>query len=181
MITWKVSSFRLLEAPYQTNCKNYRLSTEYLSRKDCIRKCKIRVSVDKCGVVFNGIDIEKGEPPVHFGGSSKQPEQACFKNLNFTKICEKNCHHYDCAINYYEPVVLHKAPRGEKNKGITTLQVMIPYEPEHSYYHQPRIELVEFVCYLFSTFNMWFGFSMYSFFIVCSNRVKKIISKQNNN
>ena len=168
--TWKLSSFRLLKSPYQTDCKDYRQSTEYLSRKDCIRKCKIRVSVGECEVVFKAIDIQRGEPPVHFGNSSKQSEQACFNNLNFTEICTKSCPNYDCSINYYEPVVLHKAKR-PKNKPDTILQIMIPYESETSYYYQPRIEIVEFVCYLFSTFNMWYGFfnvfpvfNVYSFF-----------------
>ena len=144
LLTWKLSSFRLLESPYQTNCKDYGLSGQYLSRKDCIRKCKLRVSIDECGVVFKGIDIERGESPVIFGRNSNQSEQACFNKLNYTNICTKSCPHYDCAINYYQPIVLHQSIRN--NRPDTLLQIIIPYKPETSYHHQAKFKLVEFIC-----------------------------------
>ena len=174
LITWKLSSFRLLESPYQTNCKDYRQSTEYLSRKDCIRKCKIGVSVNKCGVIYEGIDLMRNDATFRFVDKGNISQKDCLDNPNLSEICSQICPHIDCAINYYKPVVFHNASRKDKQTD-TLFQIMNPYEPEQSYHHQPRIKPVEFVCYLASTINMWFGFSLYSLyylFIVLRNRVK---------
>jgi hypothetical protein len=180
LITWKLSSFKLLESPYPTNCIDYRLTTKYRSRKDCIRKCRIGLSTEKCGVNMKGNDIERGEPTVLFGNSKKQ---SCYNTLNFTGVCIKRCPHYDCVINYYKPVLLHKAVRNQKTSPGTLLQIQIPSEPETSFSHSPKIELVEFICYMASTLNMWFGFSMYSFyylFTACRSRVSAEMSKHKN-
>ena len=183
MITWKLSSFRLLESPYQTNCKDYRVSGQYLSRTDCIRKCKIQVSVEMCGVIFKGIDLMRSDPNIWFGGNRDVTQKECFYNLSFTDICLKRCSHFDCSIDHYKVVVLLRTKETHKNfsKRFTLLKIQIPTEPEASYTHQPRMELVEFICYLASTFNMWFGFSMlslYYFLTILRNRVKnKMIKK----
>ena len=182
LITWKLSSFRLLKSPYQTNCKDYRQSTEYLSRKDCIRKCKIRVNVDKCGVLYEGIDLMESDPTFQFVDKGNKTQNKCLDNINLVDVCREMCPHIDCAINHYKPVIFLKASRNGKPD--TLLHIINPYEPEQSYHHQPRIKLVEFVCYLASTLNMWFGFSLYSLyylFIVLRNRFKnEIIIKSGN-
>ena len=176
-LTWKLASFRLLKSPYKTNCRDYRLSNKYLSRKDCIRKCKIEVSVDECGVIYEGIDLMRSDPPIKFGNYGNASQKNC---LNFTNICGERCPQFDCAIDHYKPVVLlsTKRPKG------ALLQIQIPSEPETSFTHQPRIELVEFICYLASTFNMWSGFSMYSLyylFTIFRNRVKNKLKKKRGN
>ena len=187
MITWKLSSFRLLEAPYQTNCKDYILSGQYLSRKDCLRKCKIQVSVDVCGVIYKGIDLRRSDSNVWFGNNENKSQNECFYGLNFTNVCGKRCSHFDCSIDHYKVIGLLKTIEKHKkpSEQLTLLKIQIPTEPETSYSHQPRIELVEFICYLASTFNMWFGFSMYSLyylFTLLRNRVKnKLLNKNNTN
>ena len=171
-----------MESPYRTDCKDYRFrfSGKYLSRKGCIRKCKIEVSLKTCGVIYRDIDLMRSDPTVHFGNWGNSTSKSCFQNLNYTYVCNERCPHYDCAIDYYKTVALHKV----KNTKGTFLTLVIPTEPETSYSHEPRIELVEFICYLASTFNMWFGFSMlslYYLFTVFRNRVKNKINKNSGN
>ena len=185
MITWKLTSFRLLESPYQTNCKDYRVNGQYLSRTDCIRKCKIQVSVDKCGVIYKGIDLMRSDSNVRFGNNRSFTQKECFYDLNFTDICVKRCSHFDCSIDHYKTVELlrttDKHKKLNKQTQDTIIKIQIPTEPETSYSHQPRIDLVEFICYLASTFNFWFGFSVisfYYFFNVTRNRVKNKITKK---
>ena len=101
-ITWKLNAFRLLESPYRTNCKNYRTTSKHLSRRDCIRKCKLNASITICGSILSGIDLLRGEPPVLFGNESIK---ACIKNIDFDSICSKECPHSDCNIEFYEPVL----------------------------------------------------------------------------
>ena len=158
-VTWSLNSFSLLEAPYRTNCRNYRKSSEHLSRRDCIRKCKLNTSVDKCGVILEGIDIRKGEPSVLFGSAD---DKQCVEKIDFETICRKECSHYDCLIDYYQPAQVNYYPFSK-----TYLVLVSPTKPETKFYHEPKLEPVEFMCYLGSTLSTWFGLSVYSFYYLC--------------
>ena len=167
-VDWKLYSFRLLESPYPTNCQNYKTSSPYLSRRDCIRKCKMNASLTNCKVIHKGIDVQRDDPVVHF---AQRSDCDCIKNIDFDTICEKECPHYDCAIDYYKPVRVHNAP---DNRGFMTLT--IPTDPETAFYHEPKLETIEFICYLASTFGMWFGLSFFSLsdlFSFCHNYLVK--------
>ena len=84
-LSWNLGAFRLLESPYRTNCRNYKTSTEYLSRKDCIRNCKMNASLTNCKVIYNGIDIQRGEPSLPFA----VPEvKECISKIDLDTICE---------------------------------------------------------------------------------------------
>ena len=153
-VTWRLYSFRLLKNPYRTNCKDYRLSSEYLSRRDCIRKCKLNISLNECQSIFEGIDLGRNEPSVLFGGSD---QKHCIERIDLDTICRKQCHYLDCTIDYYRPLKFNKYERNT-----TTLQLIFPTKPETVYYHEPKTATIEFICYLASTFSMWFGLSIYS-------------------
>ena len=145
--------------------------------------CKIRVSIDECGVLYDGIDVMRSDPIVNFV-EENDTQKECFYKLNYTDICAKRCPHFDCSIDHYKPVILHKSNRKLPKYPGTLLQIQIPTEPETSYSHKPRIELVEFICYLASTFNMWFGFSIYSLynlFTIFGKRVKIKMNKTRRN
>ena len=124
MITWKLSSFRLLESPYQTNCKDYRVNGQYLSRTDCIRKCKIQISVDKCGVIYKGIDLMRSDPHVWFGDNRNVTQKECFYGLNFTDVCGKRCSHFDCSIDHYKTVELLRTKQN-KNPSKQTQDILL--------------------------------------------------------
>ena len=151
-ITWKLEAFQLLESPYRTDCKVYSTSSPYLSRKDCMRSCKLRVSIDKCGYILDGIDLFRDEKSVPFGDIKKN---SCIKVIDFDLICSKECPHSDCTVEHYELI-------SSKYKGNDTFYLQIPTKPETAYFHEPRIQTIEFICYLASTVSIWFGLSVYS-------------------
>ena len=151
-LSWKLHSFRLLEKPFKTDCLNYRLNSKHVSRKACIRDCKIKTCLKECHSIDNTIDLYREDPVMNFSTSN---EAWCIKQLDFDKICLKECPHYDCLIDYYIPVVVHDDyPHG------LPLELNIPTKPETTFHLEPKFETIEFICYLASTFGMWFGFSL---------------------
>ncbi|CAG2174725.1 unnamed protein product, partial [Oppiella nova] len=56
-VTYQLKSYRLLRAPYATNCKDYHAQTQFQSRRDCVRKCIINVGFEKCGAYPYYVDI----------------------------------------------------------------------------------------------------------------------------
>ena len=152
-----MDSFQLLESPYRTDCKFYRTSSSYLSRKDCIRKCKLRVSIEKCGYIWGDIDLMRDEKSVFFGDIHNQ---SCIEDIKFLTICSKECPHSDCNIEYYEPILIVEYAYNYEYE-YSSLHLEIPKKPETAYFHEPRIETIEFICYLASTVGLWFGLSFY--------------------
>ena len=162
-LSWVSDSFKLLKSPYRTDCRDYRISSQYLSRRDCIRKCKLNASLDKCGAIHEDIDLKRDEPPVLFGG---QNIEKCIEQIDFEAICHKECRHHDCVINFYQPVIVSSYDHDENQIPIpiTTVEFVFPVKPETAYYHEPKLATIEFICYLASTFSMWFGVSIYSLY-----------------
>ena len=169
VLSWKLHSFRLLEKPFKTNCLNYRLNTRHLSRKACIRDCKIKTSLKECQVVDNSIDLYKEDPAMNF---SMHSEAWCIKQVDFDTICQRECPHYDCLIDYYKPVVIYNYPLKS-----FPLEVSIPTEPETTFHLKPKFQTIEFICYIASIFGIWFGFSLLqlpSLSTLCQHYLSKI-------
>ena len=165
-VTWQKTSIKLLGAPYHTNCKDYQATSNYLSRKDCIRRCKIKISIEMCRVLDWGIELRSDEPAVIFGKN-----KTCLDSINLETICYRKCPHYDCNVEHYVPVVL------KNNHSYSRLVVTPPSAPENVFHHVPRIQPVEFICYLASTLSMWFGVSIYSSYHLISFLEKFMMSK----
>ena len=157
-VSWVLSTFKLLERPYSTNCKNYSsTSLIYRSRRDCIRNCKLITSLDICNGSSDEVDFGRNENSVPFAS-----DQKCIASIDFDTICMKDCSHYDCYIDYYKPIGVSEKLVDKYESAI--LDLAIPTEPVMCYLYEPRIEMIEFVCYLASTFSIWFGVSLYSVF-----------------
>ena len=152
-VSWKLRSFKLLEKPFETDCLDYRLNTKHLSRKACIRDCKIKTSIKECQVIDNTIDLFKEDPVMNFSSSN---EAWCIKQIDFDTICEKECPHYDCNIDYFEPITIHEIYAPDM-----PLEINIPTKPETAFHIEPKFETIEFICYIASTFGIWFGFSLF--------------------
>ena len=103
-LTYSVQTYHIMESPYSTDCLNYREKTALISREDCVRKCRIKESQSKCGVVSHEIDIIRGEvrPNVRF--SNKPEEEECIERLDLKKKCYDMCPKDDCLIAYYKPI-----------------------------------------------------------------------------
>ena len=165
-LAYSYQSFHLLERPFATNCKNYMSDTEYYSRKDCIRKCKLKHSTEECGVIADEMEVYKDEHSIRF--ASNQNESKCAENLNLDRICLEECPHLDCIKTFYKTTQIAKLDFNhttecdaiDKRNGL--VEFIMPKEPETTFFHKPRIEMVEFICYLASTVSLWFGISMFS-------------------
>ena len=165
-LTYKVRSFRLLPSPYATDCLDYPKSTEYLSRKDCIRKCKVRQSVENCGGLSRDMDVIEGDPDVRF--VSTDSEDNCIHKLHLSEHCLKVCPRYDCFKQHMEALIVQKTT----NAG-SYLSWCLPFGPKITFEMKPSIGTVEFLCYLASTAGLWFGFSV----IQISVKLKDLISE----
>ena len=171
--TYAVQSYQLLESPYSTDCNNYRETTTFLSREECVRKCRIRESLSKCGVISYETDVIRGEPNVRFSG--KPEEEECIERLYLKKYCYDMCPKDDCLIDHYKQIEIAKY--GAINQDEMTVAIFFSSEPETSYHHKPSVPLIEFLCYLASTIALWFGVSMFSIiFYLKSINFEKIIS-----
>ena len=159
-ITYNVRTYRLLQSPYHTDCLHYDLKTEFMSRKDCIRKCKIKESVNQCSAVAHKSDVFKGEPNVRFSNSTLESD--CVKRLPLNHLCHNQCHNNDCFKQYIEPNVMEDRDIHDRIGNLTWLRVLIPFAPKTTFTHKPSIEPIEFLCYMASTLSIWFGFSVLS-------------------
>ena len=156
LLTFSLISYNLLETPYPTNCWHYSRDTEYLSRKDCIRKCKINRSLDKCGVISYETDVYRDEPMVIFAETKDKIK--CVKKLSLKRNCLKICPNNDCYKQYYKSKIVSHS---NHSKDISEVSLALPTDPLIAHHQKPQFETIEFLCYIGSTFSLWFGFSMF--------------------
>jgi len=169
---YSVKNYRLLESPYPTNCINYETNTEYLSRNECIRKCQINRSISKCNVISDAVNIFKWEQDIRFAVTVDQ--ENCIEELNLNEYCLRMCPNYDCIKYYYKPNLVASGIKGQIEN---TISIGFSTEAETTYWHKPRIELIEYICYMASIFNLWFGFSILSIYCLLNDLVSILKSK----
>ena len=155
-VTYTYNFYQLLESPYPTDCKNYYLSSKYISRTDCIRKCKIKVSLELCGSISKDISVYSGEEGILFANTSGEN---CADTISFRKHCLKMCPKVDCFLQYYRTIKSSEYP-GKLVDNYTRIDITTPVEPDTTFFHKPKIELIEFLCYVASMLSVWFGFSL---------------------
>ncbi len=153
-ITYSTKSFQLLESPYPTNCIHYPEKTRYYSRKDCIRKCRIKESLSKCGVIADETNVFKWEAG-RFANTTE--EKDCLKIMDLDKFCANFCPNMDCVKNFYTPKEMYSLTL---NQSQAKVGFKTPLEPKTIYWHKPKIETIEFLCYGASILSLWFGVSI---------------------
>ena len=178
-LTYSVRTFQLLPSPYRTDCIDYKREMSAKSRNDCVRKCKVRLSLEKCGVVSDEIDVYSGEENVVF--AKTKPDIACTRREYLDDICWKECPRNNCFEQYMESRIIQSRPLSYHK-----LRLMLPFEPRTTFRHRPCIQLIEFLCYLASTLRLWFGFSVMAVYfwikdLTMVNKEKRIQQFQVNN
>jgi hypothetical protein len=161
-ISYSLDTYRLLPKPYPTDCIDYHIRTEFLSQKDCIRKCLIRESIDKCNAISNDTKIYEWEIRSLDG---KHSDDNCSGNVYLKNKCNKICRHKDCVKSFYKPYVITSLPNNGKdanNNKDAQILISLLMEPKRKYCYYPKIETIEFLCYLASVLSLWFGFSFLS-------------------
>jgi hypothetical protein len=71
----------------------------------------------------------------------------CIKDLDLIEYCSKFCSNKDCVKHYYKPVLISGELTDRKK---VRIDLTIPTEPETTVWNKPRIETIEFVCYIVS-------------------------------
>jgi hypothetical protein len=157
-ISYSLDTYRLLPKPYPTDCIDYHIRTDSLSRTDCIRKCLIRESTDKCNAIPNDTKIYEWEIK---SLEVKYSNDNCSKNLAINNKCNYFCRNIDCVKTFYKPHVITSVPFDSED---SIILITIPVEPKKIYFYYPKIETIEFLCYLASILNLWFGISFLSIY-----------------
>ena len=157
-LSYKVKTFRLLPSPFPTDCIDYREETDSKSHKDCIRKCKVRQALSKCGGLYRNMDVFEGEPNVTFVSKRRKN---CVWNLKLNEICLSECPRYDCFKQHIELFCLNEKSFDEPQI-YNKFKLLTPFEPKTVYEHRPSFETIEFLCHWASTISLWFGLSVIS-------------------
>ena len=157
----RTRSYQLLPSPYSTDCYDYSQSSLFRSRKDCVRKCKLKDVIDKCGHIYRDIDIYEGEANVTF--SHSEDDHHCVPNFNLNEFCLKICPKNNCFEQHMEFFVLEDLEMGNNDYLTNRVSLYIPLEPKTTFYHKPSLEIIEFFSYLGSTLSLWLSFSMITF------------------
>ena len=159
---YKKTTTKLMPSPYETNCFNYSLKG-YKSHSDCIVECKAQYFKDHFirwhPFIPASQDIKHW---IYFGDESLVANKTFDKLMSDT--CATKCGKNDnCFNEYFEIKILEKWKNIEKVKNkeeLFEIQVQLPLGMTVKYKHCPRIQLSEYLCYLASIVNLWFGISI---------------------
>ncbi len=88
-------------------------------------------------------------------------EEKCIKDLDLIEYCSKFCSNMDCVKHHYKPVLISGELTDRKE---VIIDLTILTEPETTFWHKPKIETIEFLCYIASILSIWFGFSILSIY-----------------
>ena len=163
---------KLLPPPYKTNCRNY-YEDGYESQKDCYESCVTNITIEKCNAWPELINA-----PINvtyrFVGKIHSPGiyPKCMNDVPVYDICKKKCLQPDCISEQY----LFRQQWKQESKDAWIL-ITVPYKSTE-YIHAPKLQLVEYLCYLGSIVSMWFGLSILSLFSKGEQVVNIIKSKQ---
>lgn len=96
--------YNYMTSPYITDCHDYPQQTQYDSREDCLRMCRLNNSLSECGLIPPIVDLLVGKETdiyVHHKSAnfSKDP---CIKRLRLTVRCEQVCPKMDCHVKQYK-------------------------------------------------------------------------------
>ena len=170
-ITYTHEVYEQIET-HSGKCNNYHMITNYNSRSDCIRKCKLRESVAKCGVVYEGIDIYKDEGNFSFAGSDAQ-RKCVIDSIKYGDHCTNECPWTDCRQDWFTPKIIFSSNDYED---YTLVQLIPPTNPKIIYRENAKV-FSNLSLYLASgNLSLWFGLALYILYNLCckSSSIKKM-------
>ena len=151
---------RLLPAPHDTNCLDYR-SIGYKSQSHCIIKCK----VDHFKRWFGGwhSDIpysNEYDGDVHFAANKWRTNKTVDKLIahQCLDVCGKK---ENCFDEFFTTNTIGQWERvATDDQSLYGAFVFLPSGRNTRYVHSPRLHLIEYICYTASVISLWFGISM---------------------
>lgn len=150
----------LLPTPYRTGCYNY--SGEIYGRTGCIFKCRVSRIKKECQSAWSWsvpAEIDQTE-------SFSLRDKHCYLKNKFecsnNDLCPAQC------INYWYTTTLIVNQEKRTFSNVTELYVRRPFGVEIIYTYLPRMNGIEFLCYIASCFGIWLGISFLDIIYIIS-------------
>jgi hypothetical protein len=83
--------------------------------------------------------------------SDKVIDEQCIKTIDLNKAYRSVCPQMDCIKFYYKPFVLSNF---KLNGSISEIAFSISAEPKTSLIYRPKLETIEFLCYIASILSL---------------------------
>ena len=166
---------KFLEAPFATDCVDYRRDYKLESRADCYDTCFEDASVralqrKPLGVRHDGRD----------GGIMSMSESFVTNNhrviSRISNECDNKCSRQDCVQTVYSPRM--KSMSRSDNSSMTGYLSYVPNSPIVVTECMQKITFAEFATDLGSTFGFWLGLSVLTAFTWMQKLVQKIVQQQ---
>jgi len=146
-VNYERKRYLLLEAPYSTRCFDYS-KRSHKSRHECLSDCMIK-SAKRRNRWPSGVPCDAS---------------MSINTTVFSKCPTDDCKAPDCKDERYV-VKLDRAERLEpKTTIINRIEIGKPDIIWSDYEYSPKLELVEYLCYVGSAISLWFGVSVVGFF-----------------
>lgn len=161
---------RLLQAPYRTNCRSYN-DTEY-GRTGCIYSCRLTEAQRDCPRWPYNVPA-----PTNTTVPFKIRGRDCAGPRRYTcsdrSVCPSQC------INvWYSTTLTYLRDKKDPNDHITRFSVRRPLGIEFEYVYGPRLDAIEFLCYVASALSMWMGISVFDLTLLTITWTKRQVPKK---
>ena len=165
VFNYKETTIRRLPKPYSTDCKDY-TKTGFISSEDCLVKCKIKYSMQNMKPISFLYLMDDQNSDLHFRPRTETYDESA------GRMCREKCgQQKKCFQRYYE--LIQYEWNGLTNENL--IKVRVPFKPRMYYKQTPRIQVDEFLCYIASISNLWFGFSIVMFWKVIQRIINYVL------
>ena len=182
---------KLLEYPYQTDCRNYS-KDNFISQGDCHEKCVKHVafeSPDSLNMMPVFVSIQRNETSpsgkpitlasastyakqVHMGDNYNRLHKA--KTEEILSFCDTKCSQRECDSKKYIPRLLSM----DIYRSYSYLTFSVPSNPYIVVVCQPKYSFIEFITGLFSTLGFWLGVSVFGSVFDVKTAEKVLVEKK---
>ena len=189
VFTYDAYESKLLQYPYQTDCRNYS-KDNFVSREDCHEKCVKKVSFESpssLNMMPAYVSFERNESnpslklaPIYASyseGFSTDNYTAFLKKKTqeVLSFYDKKCSQRECESKKFVPKLLSMR---QQELRFSVLCFSISSNPNIVVVCQPKYVFIEFITGLFSTLGFWLGVSVFGSVFDVKTAEKILIEKR---
>uniref|UniRef100_T1L3X6 Uncharacterized protein n=1 Tax=Tetranychus urticae TaxID=32264 RepID=T1L3X6_TETUR len=147
---------KLLPPPYRTGCETY--DNELYGRTGCIFKCLKDNARERCGVWPASVPADTWgnfyfiSPDGQCDYGREKKDECAQKD-----ICPNQC------LNLWYTTTLVSVQKQTDLSNLTRIVVRRPSEVEFTYIYVPKMDKIEYFCFVASCFGIWLGISFIDF------------------
>ena len=160
----------LLPSPYRTKCVFY--DDIEFGRTGCIYACRLSEAQKDCNRWPYNIpaQVNTSIPFRIRGRSCTSARRYSCSNQN---VCPNQCHN-----NWYTTSLTHLRDKKDPHDAYTRFSVRRPLGIQFKYLYGPRLDAIEFLCYVASSFGMWMGISVFDLTLLTISWTRKRLPKR---